>query len=149
MSDLLSESYEFVKAMHIVSVIAWMAALFYLPRLFVYHAEQVGQEGKTHDLFLTMESKLAKVIMRPAAASSWLFGVLLILTPGIVDWSMIWPWSKAVAVIGMTLFHGFLESRVKSFKLGHDRLSGRQYRMLNEVPTLLMLIIVFSVVMKF
>lgn len=149
MFDFLSLAYPWVKAFHIVSVISWMAALFYLPRLFVHHTERAGISGETHDLFAMMEFKLARVIMRPAMHATWLFGLLLVATPGIVDWSMVWPWTKAACVIAMTVFHTWLMMRMKGFQRGENSLTGRQYRMMNEVPTVLMFIIVFSVVIKF
>lgn len=149
MSDLLAIAYPWIKSLHIMAVISWMAALFYLPRLLVHHTERVGLSGDTHALFTMMEYKLARVIMRPAMIATWLFGLLLVLTPGIVDWSMVWPWTKAAGVIAMTGFHEWLEARVKSFGRGENSLSGRRYRIMNEVPTLLMILIVFSVVVKF
>ncbi|MCX7558246.1 CopD family protein [Sulfitobacter sp. F26204] len=149
MLDFLALTYPWIKAFHIMSVISWMAALFYLPRLMVHHTEQVGLTGETHNLFAMMEFKLAKVIMQPAMISTWLFGILLILTPGIVDWTMVWPWTKAASVIAMTGFHEWLLARMRGFQKAQNRLTGRQYRMLNEVPTVLMIIIVLSVVVKF
>ena len=149
MSDFLALAYPWIKAFHIMSVISWMAALFYLPRLLVHHTEQVGLEGETHKLFAMMEYKLAKVIMQPAMISTWIFGVLLVMTPGIVDWSAIWPWTKAISVLGMTAFHEWLMARMRGFQEGQNSLSGRQYRMMNEVPTVLMIVIVLSVVVKF
>lgn len=149
MTDLLSTLYPWIKAFHIMAVIAWMAGLFYLPRLFVYHAEQVGQSGETHALFKTMEMKLLRVIMNPAMVTTWVLGLALVATPGIVDWSSLWPWMKAAGVIAMTVFHIWLARRRKAFAAGEDTLTGRQYRMMNEVPTVLMVIIVLSVVVKF
>lgn len=149
MTDFLALAYPWVKSLHIVSVISWMAALFYLPRLFVHHTEQGGVTGPMHDIFAMMEFKLAQVIMRPAMHATWTFGLLLVFTPGIVDWSAIWPWTKAASVIGMTVFHTWLVIRMKAFQRGENTVTGRQYRMMNEVPTVLMLIIVFSVVVKF
>ena len=150
MEDLLAAAYPWVKAMHVVSVISWMAGLFYLPRLFVYHAEQV-QAGLTtaDELFCTMERRLLRAIMNPAMISTWLFGLLLVATPGIVDWGMVWPWAKAVSVLAMTWFHMWLSARRKDFEAGQNIRTGRTYRMMNEVPTLLMLVIVFAVIVKF
>ncbi|WP_028029562.1 CopD family protein [Gemmobacter nectariphilus] len=150
MEDLLAAAYPWVKAMHVVSVISWMAGLFYLPRLFVYHAEQV-QAGLTtaDELFCTMERRLLRAIMNPAMISTWLFGLLLVATPGIVDWGMVWPWAKAVSVLAMTWFHMWLSARRKDFEAGRNIRTGRTYRMMNEVPTLLMLVIVFAVIVKF
>ena len=149
MSDLLALAYPWTKAFHIMAVIAWMAGLFYLPRLFVYHVEQVGQQGDTHMLFQTMELKLLRVIMNPAMIATWIFGLCLVLTPGIVDWGSVWPWTKLVAVLAMTWFHHWLGLRRKDFLRGENRLTGRQYRMMNEVPTVLMVLIVLSVVVRF
>ena len=149
MGDILSDWYFWTKSLHIVSVIAWMAGIFYLPRLFVYHVEQVGSGNETDELFQTMERRLLKAIMNPAMISTWIFGLCLVATPGIVDWSMIWPWLKGGSVIAMTWFHMWLGARRKEFAAGTNTLAGRRYRMMNEVPTLLMLIIVFSVIFKF
>lgn len=149
MSDFLALAYPWVKGFHIISVISWMAALFYLPRLFVHHTEQVGLTGATHDLFTMMEFKLASVIMRPAMIATWVFGIVLVLTPGVVDWSAVWPWTKGLSVVAMTVFHVWLFKRMKGFQAGENTLTGRQYRLMNEVPTVLMIIIVFSVTVKF
>lgn len=149
MFDLLISFYPWIKAFHIMSVIAWMAALFYLPRLYVYHAEQVGLEGETHQLFQTMEFKLLRVIMNPAMNATWFFGICLALTPGVVDWGAVWPWTKLVGILGMSGFHGWLGAQRKAFARGGPIKSGRSYRIMNEVPTVLMFLIVVSVVVKF
>lgn len=149
MSDILASAYPWIKGLHIISVISWMAALFYLPRLMVHHTEQVGLTGSTHEIFAMMEYKLAKVIMSPAMIATWIFGLLLVATPGIVYWGDVWPWLKAAGVLSMTGFHGWLMQRMKGFQRGENAVTGRQYRMMNEVPTLLMILIVFSVTVKF
>lgn len=149
MTDFLIYAYPWIKALHVISVIAWMAGLFYLPRLFVYHAEQVGQSGDTHEMFLTMERRLLRVIMNQAMIGTWFFGLLLVFTPGVIDWSAIWPWTKAFSVLAMTWFHHWLGSRRKDFVAAANTRSGRTYRMMNEVPTVLLVIIVFSVIVKF
>jgi putative membrane protein len=149
MYDFLIDWYFWIKACHIVSVISWMAGLLYLPRLFVYHAEQVVGGSDTDLMFQTMERRLLRGIMGPASIAAWIFGLCLVFTPGIVDWSMIWPWTKAAAVLGMTWFHHWLGWRRKDFSAGKNTLSGRSYRIMNEVPTLLLLVIVFSVIVKF
>lgn len=149
MTGLLSDWYPWVKAFHIMAVIAWMAGLFYLPRLFVYHAERVKGPGELHDTLMVMEDKLQKVIMRPSMVAVWVAGLALVFTPGIVDWSEVWPWAKAAGVLAMTWFHHWLIARRKDFAAGCNGLTGRQYRMMNEVPTLLMALIVLSVVVKF
>ena len=96
-----------------------------------------------------MEFKLYRLIMGPAAIATWVFGVALVMTPGIVDWSALWPWTKAAAVLAMTWFHHWLGARRKDFARGDNRLDGRRYRIMNEVPTLLLVIIVLSVIVKF
>lgn len=149
MTELLSAIYPWTKALHIISVISWMAALFYLPRLMVHHTETAGLSGPRHDLLAMMEYKLCMVILRPSMHATWVFGLCLVFTPGIVDWSMIWPWTKGTSVISMTAFHTWLVFRVKGFQRGENTVSGKQYRIMNEVPTVLMIIIVFSVVLKF
>lgn len=149
MTDFLSDWYLWVKALHVISVISWMAGLFYLPRLFVYHVEMVEAGSLTDTMFQTMERRLLRAIMGPAMIATWLFGVCLVFTPGIVDWSMIWPWAKAVSVLGMTWFHHWLGQRRKDFIEGANSVTGRQYRMMNEVPTILLVVIVLSVIVKF
>ena len=149
MTDLLLTAYPWTKALHIVSVIAWMAGLFYLPRLFVYHAEDVEAGSGTDVMFQAMERRLLKAIMNPAMIATWVFGLILVLTPGIVDWGQVWPWTKAASVLTMSWFHGWLASRRKDFAAGRNHLSGRSYRMMNEVPTILMIVIVFSVILRF
>ena len=148
LTDWLSDAYLWIKAFHVMSVISWMAGLFYLPRLFVYHAERghIGQEPVQS--FQIMEDKLLRMIMNPAMIVTWIAGLALVLTPGIVDWTMIWPWTKAAGVLGMTWFHMWLAGQRKALLLGRG-LNGRRYRLMNELPTLLMVVIVLSVIVKF
>lgn len=148
MTDLLSLAYPWIKSLHIMAVISWMAGIFYLPRLFVYHAERGEKGAEPKDSFIIMEEKLLRMIMNPAMIVTWVAGLLLVLTPGIVDWSSIWPWTKAAGVILMTGFHGWLASQRKALLEGRGK-SGRVYRMANEIPTLLMVLIVLSVVVRF
>ena len=147
MLDGLSVIYPYAKAFHVMAVISWMAGLFYLPRLFVYHAER-GQGAEPAASFTIMEDKLLRLIMNPAMIATWISGLSLVLTPGIVDWSMIWPWTKAAGVLGMTWFHMWCAGQRRHLLRGQG-LSGRRYRMMNEVPTLLMALIVVSVIVKF
>lgn len=147
MTDLLAAIYPYVKAFHVMAVISWMAGLFYLPRLFVYHAER-GAGVEPVASFRIMEEKLLRVIMRPAMIATWLSGLCLVATPGIVDWSMAWPWVKALCVLGMSAFHGWCAAERR--RMGEGKIgSGRRYRLMNEVPTLLMIGIVGSVIVKF
>lgn len=148
-TDFLASVYPWTKALHIVSVIAWMAGLFYLPRLFVYHVDSARKGSATDLLFQTMERRLLRAIMNPAMTAAWIFGLALVFTPGIVDWTMIWPWTKAAGVIGMTWFHHWLGYRRKDFAAGRNRVTGCQYRIMNEMPTVLLILIVFSVILKF
>ena len=149
MYDLLSDLYPWTKSLHIMSVMAWMAGLFYLPRLFVHHTEQSTAGDEKDALFQMMELKLFKLIMNPSMISTWVFGLCLVFTPGIVDWSSVWPWTKAISVLAMTWFHHWLGSRRKDFVSGSNTRTGRTYRMMNELPTVLMIVIVLSVVVKF
>ena len=149
MTDFLFIAYPWIKALHIMAVISWMAGLFYLPRVMVYHVER-AETGDVLDVtFQIMESKLLRVIINPAMIATWFFGGLLVVTPGIVDWAMVWPWLKGGSVLIMTWFHHWLSLRRKDFEMGQNSLTGRQYRLMNEVPTILMIVIVLSVIIKF
>jgi len=148
-TDFLSWFYPWTKSLHIISVISWMAGIFYLPRLFVHHTEAVEVGSDTDRLFQMLERKLLQVIMNPAMIATWVFGLMLVFTPGIVDWSMVWPWLKAACVLAMTWFHHWLGYRRKDFVGGTNTRTGRTYRMMNEVPTVLLILIVISVVVKF
>lgn len=149
MLDLLTLSYPWVKSVHVMAILSWMAGIFYLPRLFVYHAERGANPGTEPAASLViMEDKLLRLIMNPAMITAWLTGLILISTPGIVVWSMVWPWTKAASVLGMTWFHMWLAGQRKALITG-EGLSGRRYRIMNEVPTLLMVVIVLSVIVKF
>lgn len=148
MADFLISAYPWVKSLHVISVISWMAGLFYLPRLFVHHAEKVTIQSETDELFQMMELKLLRIIMNPAMISTWVFGLILVFTPGIVDWSFSWPWAKAIAVLIMTWFHHWLGLRRKDFLNGLNTTTGRQFRLMNEIPTVLMIIIVVSVIAR-
>ncbi|MGI9391416.1 MAG: protoporphyrinogen oxidase HemJ [Boseongicola sp.] len=146
--EALTQIYPWVKALHILAVISWMAGLLYLPRLFVYHVESTGQNIGSDEVFQNMERKLLRVIMNPAMVATWVFGIILALTPGVVDWGAIWPWSKAAAVIGMTWFHHWCATERKALTEGQFSKSGRHYRLMNEVPTVLLIVIVISVIVR-
>ena len=148
MFDFLSTAYPWIKSLHVISVIAWMAGLFYLPRLFVYHVEEAENGSEKDVLFQTMERRLLKAIMNPAMNATWVFGLCLVLTPGIVDWGSVWPWTKLAGVLGMTGFHHWLGNRRKDFAENRNVVSGRTYRLMNEVPTVLMILIVVSVITR-
>lgn len=148
-TGFLADWYLVTKSLHVISVISWMAGMFYLPRLFVYHAEQVEKGSKTDTMFQTMERRLLRAIINPAMIATWVFGLALVFTPGVVDWSYAWPWVKAGCVLVMSWFHGWLSARRKEFAAGTNTRSGMTYRMMNEVPTVLMIAIVFSVILRY
>ncbi len=147
-ADVLITIYPWAKALHVISVIAWMAGLFYLPRLLVYHTEQVKAGTDTDRMFQVMERRLLRAIMNPAMIGAWAFGLCLVFTPGIVDWAAVWPWTKAASVLAMTWFHHWLGYRRKDFVTGKNTRTGRTYRLMNEVPTLLLIVIVVSVIVR-
>ncbi len=142
----MADWFLWLKVFHIVSVVAWMAGLFYLPRLFVYHCD-VSPGGEASELFKTMERRLMAVIMRPAMTASLLSGVLLLMA-GEIALSQIWVLGKLVTIFLLLLYHGALEVYLRQF--AHDqRIKGpRFFRVINEVPTLLLIIIVVFVVVK-
>lgn len=144
----LSPFYPWILSFHVMSMIAWMAGLFYLPRLFVYHTERVEVGSDTDGLFQVMEQKLYRLIMNPSMISTYVFGIALVLMPGIVDWGSIWPYTKLAGIAGMTWFHHWCGLRRKEFVAGANTRKGRDYRIMNEVPTLLMVVIVISVIVK-
>ena len=145
---MLGTLYPWVKALHVVAVISWMAGLLYLPRLFVYHAERASAGSETEAIFWTMEERLLRYIMTPAMLVAWFAGIVLAMTPGVVDWAMVWPWSKLAGILAMTAFHLWLSARTTDFANGRNGLTGRTFRVMNEVPTILMLVIVVSVIVK-
>jgi putative membrane protein len=147
MTALLASCYPWNKALHIVSVIAWMAGLLYLPRLFVYHAEAApgSDRGET---FKIMERRLLRGIMLPALVMTVLFGSLLAATPGIIDWREGWIWVKLVLVVGLGVFHSLLARWQREFAVDRPPHTARFFRLVNEVPTLGMIAIVILVVVK-
>ena len=148
MSDILIAAYPWTKVLHIVAMVAWMAGLLYLPRLFVYHAERAVPGGELAETFATMERRLLRGIMNPAMTATWLFGSMLALTPGIVDWSRGWIYVKLSAVVALTGFHHWLARRRKDFARGENRVPGRTWRLVNELPLVALLVIVTMVVVR-
>ena len=138
--------YLWLKAFHIISIVCWFAGLFYLPRLFVYHAQ--SEDAVSKERFSLMERKLYRGIMNPSMIATWTFGLALVFTPSVVDWAFVWPWVKAACVLVMSWFHHWLARRRKDFATGQNTRSGYTYRMMNEVPTVLMLVIVVMVIVK-
>jgi putative membrane protein len=143
----LVDAYLWIKALHIISVMAWMAGMLYLPRLYVYHCDTELGSAQA-ETFKVMERRLLRAIINPAMFAAFLFGGLLILTPGLVDWGDGWPWAKAALVIAMTAVHGFLSRWRRNFANDENRHSQNFYRAMNEVPTVLLIAIVIVVVVK-
>lgn len=139
--------YPWIKACHIISVIAWMAGLLYLPRLFVYHTDAPAGSPLA-ETFKTMERRLLRGIMNPSMIATYVFGAALASIPGVVEWSAGWIYIKLGAVLALTFFHHRLAIWFKEFAADRNRRPARFYRAVNEVPTLLMLIIVVMVVVK-
>lgn len=148
MAEFLNAWHLWVKALHIVFVVAWMAGLFYLPRLFVYHAK--AKPGSELDrTFQAMERKLLRVIMNPAMSLAWVFGALLVLTPAAgVSFGDYWIWVKLAAAVGLTLFHHALGLWRKDFANGANHRSETFYRRVNEIPAVLLVVIVVMVVVR-
>ena len=146
--DILNSLYPWTKVIHLIAVISWMAGLLYLPRLFVYHVETNSKHLNAEKTIVKWEYLLLKRIMNPAMITTWVFGVLLLLTPNIIDWSSGWIWIKLISVILMSGFHGFLSKQQKLLEKGTYKYSGKQYRYLNEVPTILMILIIIMVVVR-
>jgi len=140
--------YLWAKALHVISVIAWMAGIFYLPRLFVYHVERRDEVPDMVPVLEIMERRLLRGIMIPSMIATWLFGLIMVGMGGI-DWGAVWPWLKAASVIAMTWFHFWCAAERTALTDGRATTTGRGYRMMNEVPTILTVIIVVSVIVKF
>ena len=147
MTDLLYALYPWIKAIHVMAVIAWMAGMFYLPRLFVYHAERAEVGSELDRTFQIMEEKLLRVIMNPAMIVAWIAGLIMIAL-GAFDWGSVWSWVKFGSVILMSGMHGWLAARRRDFAEGRNTRAGRTYRMMNEVPTVLMVLIVVAVIVR-
>jgi len=137
--------FHWLLAFHIMSFTAWMAGMFYLPRLYVYHCQTVPGTAES-ERFKVMEAKLLRLIINPAMISTYIFGILLILTPGAVNWHAAWWWTKLIAVLLMTGFHGACSKWRKNFLNDRNTKSEKFYRIANEVPTILFIIIVLVVV---
>ena len=139
--------YLLFKSLHLIAVISWMAGLLYLPRIFVYHAEN-NDDKKISDVFKIMEKKLYFFIMTPAMILSWLFGLLLIHSIGFQQLGQKWMVLKIIFVVFLTLYHFYLGSNLNKFKNDQNIHSHKFYRLINEIPTLLLILIVFVVIFK-
>ena len=140
-------SYLLFKSLHLIAVISWMAGLLYLPRIFVYHVENLNDQNSS-SIFKTMERKLFFYIMMPAMILSWIFGFILILTIGIDVFFTLWLKLKLLFVILLTIYHFYLSKLLKDFSLNRNTKSSKFFRILNEVPTILLILIVFIVIFK-
>ena len=140
-------SYLLLKSLHLIAVISWMAGLLYLPRIFVYHAENL-KDKKTSSIFKTMEKKLYFYIMMPAMVLTWLFGLILISSLGFETLSTLWVKLKLLQVIILTSYHFYLAKLLENFKMDQNVKSSKFFRIINEVPTILLILIVFIVVFK-
>lgn len=147
MQDFLAEHYLWIKSFHLILVISWMAGLFYLPRLYVYHT-MVDVGSAQDQIFQTMERKLLRIIMNPAMILAWVFGIMLMVTPGVVEEGGRWLDAKLLAAVILTGFHIMLARWRRGFVTGTTGHSERFFRQMNEVPTALMLIIVVLAVVK-
>ena len=139
--------YFLFKSLHLISVISWMAGLLYLPRIFVYHSEN-SDDRKISDVFKVMEKKLYFYIMTPAMILSWIFGLLLIHSIGFHQLGQTWMVLKIIFVILLTLYHFYLGKTLNQFKFDQNTHSHKFYRLINEIPTILLILIVFVVIFK-
>ena len=139
--------YLLFKSLHLISVISWMAGLLYLPRIFVYHAEN-SDDRKISDVFKVMEKKLYFYIMTPAMVLSWIFGLLLIHSIGLQQLGQTWMVLKIIFVILITLYHFYLGKTLNQFKFDQNTHSHKFYRLINEIPTILLILVVFVVIFK-
>jgi putative membrane protein len=145
----LAPLYPWTKVLHIFAVIAWMAGLLYLPRLFVYHAERGTPGSELAATFEVMERRLLRGIMNPAMVATWVFGLALALTPGLVDWRADhWFHVKLAMVAALTWLHHWLALRRKDFVAGRNTVTGRRFRMVNELPAVALLVILIMVVVR-
>ncbi len=145
MIGFLGEAYLWVKALHIIAVIAWMAGMLYLPRLFIYHcaAEPGSIQSET---FKVMERRLLRAIINPAMVLAWVLGLALVMNLG--AWSEPWMHAKFAAAFGLSTIHGFFSRWRRHFESDENRHSARFYRYMNEIPTVLMISIVLLVVFR-
>ena len=140
-------SYLLFKSLHLIAVISWMAGLLYLPRIFVYHTENL-EDKNTSSIFKIMEKKLYLYIMMPAMVLSWIFGMILISNIGFENLTNLWIKIKLILVIILTMYHFYLGKLLDDFRLNKNSKSSKFFRFINEVPTILLILIVFIVIFK-
>ena len=138
--------YLLFKSLHLIAVISWMAGLLYLPRIFVYHSET--EEESQKKTFKIMEKRLYNYIMMPAMMLSWLFGILLIHSLGFSVFSELWMQIKILLVLILTFYHFLLGKYLNKFALENNQKSSKFYRIINEVPTIILIVVVFAVIFK-
>ena len=147
MDSFLTDALPWIKSLHIISVIAWMAGMLYLPRLFIYHCDKAaGSEAS--EMLKIMERRLLRAIINPAMIAAFIFGGLMIATPGVIDWSDWWVHGKLALVVVMTVMHGLFARRRREFAEDRNHRPAKFYRIANEIPTVLMIGIVFLAVVK-
>ena len=146
-NNFLVDNYSLIKAFHVISMVAWMAALLYLPRLFVYHTT-VKNNSDTSEMLKIMEYRLQKYIMNPAMLLTLLFGIFLLKTDGVINWGEKWIYFKLLAVFLLLLVHHLLTKYRKDFYMDNNNRSKKFYKILNEVPTVLLVIIILLVYLK-
>lgn len=147
MDEFLTAHFEWIRALHIISVMAWMAGMLYLPRLFVYHAD-VAKGSEMSETFKIMERRLLKIIINPAMIAAWVFGMLMLYSNWGVYKTAGWMHTKLLLVFLLSGVHGMLAKRVKVFARDENEKSARYFRILNEVPTIMMIIIVILAVVE-
>ena len=140
-------SYLLFKSLHLIAVVSWMAGLLYLPRIFVYHVENKEKKEAT-DIFEVMERKLFYYIMRPAMIFTWIFGLVLIYLNGVEIFSQLWIQIKIVLVILLSVYNDYLGKCLISLKNNSNTKTSKFYRIINEVPTIMLIFIVFLVIFK-
>ena len=139
--------YLLFKSLHLIAVISWMAGLLYLPRIFVYHVEN-SEKKETTKIFEVMEKRLYFYIMRPAMILSWLFGIILIYINGLDALSQLWVHIKLSLVVLLTIYHEYLGICLKSLTLNTNTKTSKFFRIINEVPTIILIFIIFIVIFK-
>jgi putative membrane protein len=148
-TDLLATAYPWTKALHVIAMVSWMAGLLYLPRLFVYHAERGASCSELSETFKVMERRLLRLIMNPAMIATWVFGLMLAFTPGVIEWSGDdWFHTKLAAVLVLTWFHHWLARRRKDFAEDRNEVDARTFRRMNELPTVALAVIVVMVIVR-
>ena len=147
--DFLIPYYSWIKALHVIAVISWMASMLYLPRLFVYHAGPAGLNPETSKMLKIMERRLRLAIMAPAMIATWVLGLTLVSLPGVIFPDIpVWFMVKFAALLAMSAFHGWLVRCQKAFANDKNTYSSRDFRIANEIPTVLMIVIVIMVIVR-